>query len=785
MSVCPLCSGQRPEWVRVGQEPPSSIQIQPPDSPLGSKDAEPFLPTRHTMDQDDPRGHRQSYNRYRAGAGIPFLKRAFAQNQELLAASAGNLEWLHHSLKHRKGIRSDCRGFTALHLAAERGHLDCVIALVDRYKFPLSMTTTKGWTPLHLAINKEKPAVSLKCIQFLLEKGAPVNVQNQNGVTPLHLAAWEGMLDCIKVLVKAGADVHALDRQNRKSIDLCRAWNHRECARFLKDAMWKQDKKDLAEEMGQLSQLKKRLLVMQNKYLLEKKVARGRKMAGKDRQILSWRASLGRGPVEGLEEGGLRGPSSLNSFAFRPGALSFYPSLVMQTQLQPLTFWKEKEAQNQVAFTQWLQTKPLPRLAKIKILEPAGVTKESAPVTKKSAQVTEQSASVTKKSVPVSKEPPRVTKEAAHMKKYPQVTKPQPPRRPHPPCKRPPVLILPARQRLRPLKRTQPSNTGGPLTVLPSLSPRIPNHQSRPSSGPASSPRSPRSSSHSSHGPSPPLTARSRGSTLLKWADGVSSATIFRRSPSLPLSLQYSPRSHHRHSYTLLHTPTPQRTLSESQLRNGQKRRASTSPAPSPPMRPLALLHVHSADTPLTPPPARPSSSFRWTATWNSSTKAEARPVTQIAFPQVVRLGVHPDTTPEPDLCNFLKFYPNGEGGAHIQTADGQWIFPVPRLPFKVLLRELCPSRRAQRLRVPEGLRRITVQDLPRRRYPGDQRFWTDSMAMSLRDTFDPAFISLVRKHQGLPPLSPTSSPSSSLTSSVALRQCWAFLFYSFNNPPL
>uniref|UniRef100_A0A4X2LPE3 Uncharacterized protein n=1 Tax=Vombatus ursinus TaxID=29139 RepID=A0A4X2LPE3_VOMUR len=426
---------------------------------------------------------------YRAGAGIPFLKRAFAQNQELLAASAGNLEWLHHSLKHRKGIRSDCRGFTALHLAAERGHLDCVIALVDRYKFPLSMTTTKGWTPLHLAINKEKPAVSLKCIQFLLEKGAPVNVQNQNGVTPLHLAAWEGMLDCIKVLVKAGADVHALDRQNRKSIDLCRAWNHRECARFLKDAMWKQDKKDLAEEMGQLSQLKKRLLVMQNKYLLEKKVARGRKMAGKDRQILSWRASLGRGPVEGLEEGGLRGPSSLNSFAFRPGALSFYPSL---------------------------------------------------------------------KSVPVSKEPPRVTKEAAHMKKYPQVT----------------------------------------------------------------------------------------------------------------------------------------------------------------------------------------------------NTKAEARPVTQIAFPQVVRLGVHPDTTPEPDLCNFLKFYPNGEGGAHIQTADGQWIFPVPRLPFKVLLRELCPSRRAQRLRVPEGLRRITVQDLPRRRYPGDQRFWTDSMAMSLRDTFDPAFISLAPR-QNLAPSSP------------------------------
>nr|XP_020856845.1 LOW QUALITY PROTEIN: ankyrin repeat domain-containing protein 53 [Phascolarctos cinereus] len=721
MSVCPLCSGQGPEWVRVVQEPPYSIQIQPPDDPLGSKDVQPFLPTWHTTDQDDPGSHRQSYNRYRASTGTPFRKRAFAQNQELLAACLGNLEWLHHSLKHRKGVRSDCRGFTALHLAAERGHLDCMIALVDRYKFPLSMTTNKGWTPLHLAISKENSGVALKCVQFLLEKGAPVNVQNRNGITPLHLAAWEGMLDCIKVLVKAGADVHALDRQNRKSIDLCRLWNHRECARFLKDAMWKQDKKDLAEEMGQLSQLKKRLLVMQNKYLLEKK--------------------------------------------------------------------KEKEAQNQVAFTQWLQIKPLPRLPKITILEPSRVTKESAPVTKESAPAMEKSARFTKKSVP---EPPRFTMEASHIKKYPHVTKPQPPRRPHPPCKRRPVLILPARRRFRPLEGNPAFEHRHPLNRSSLFKPShselsVPVHlPTRLRSlvlvqPPVSSFQLP-----FSHSPSPPLTVRSRGSTLFKSAVGASSssrrATIFHPSPSFPLSLQYYPRSNHRHSYPLLHTPSPQRTLSESQLQYGQIE--AIFPAASPPMHPLALLDIHLADIPLTAPPARSSSPFHWAAKWNSSTKADARPVTRIAFPQVVRLGVHPDPTPEPDFCNFLKFYPNGEGGALIQTADGQWIFPVPRLPFKVLLRELAPSGRSQRLKVPEGLRRITVQDLPRRRYPGDQCFWTDSMAMSLRDTFDPAFISLVRKHQGLPALSPTSSSSSSLTSSVALRPCWALLFYAFNNPP-
>ncbi|XP_072479990.1 ankyrin repeat domain-containing protein 53 [Notamacropus eugenii] len=774
VSACPLCSGQGPEWARVVQEPPPIIHIQPTDFSSKKKSLPPFLPKLSLIDWDDSWGHRQSYSRYRASRGILFRKSPFPQDQELLAASVGHLDWLHQSLKNQKDFRSDRRGFTALHLAAERGNLECMIALVDHYKFPLDMTTTKGWTPLHLAINKDNPVISLQCIEYLLKKGAPINARNRNGMTPLHLASGEGMLDCIKVLVKAGADVHALDNQNRKCIDICKTWNHRECARFLKDAMWKRDKKDLAEEMGQLNQLKKRLLLMQNKYLLEKK--------------------------------------------------------------------KEKEVQNRNAFTKWLQTKPLPRLPKVKILEPAPITqdssrvtkksgpvtkesaqitkesatitkesapvmkeiarvtkksapitKESAPVTKESARVTKKSAPVTKEAVPVTKEPASVTKESAgvtkeapHVKKSPQVTKPKPPLRPRPPSKRRPVLTPPARRRFRSLERAKLSRPRTPLAILPSLSPLIPSHQS------PSSPQSRRSNSLVAHRPPLLSTVRSLASSLPQSPLAESSSS--RPSANLYLSPSFpqgsSSRANLRPSYPFLHPP-PELTPCELKPRDAQKLKSSVS-APTSPKQPLlSLLDSYLMGIPPSPPPARPSSPSSWTVKWNLSTKPDARPVTQIAFPQGVRLGVHPDPVRKPDFCDFLHFSPDGEGGVHIQTADGQWIFPVPRLPFKVLLQELCPSRQRPRLKVPEGLRRLAIQDLPRRRYPGDQCFWTDSMAMSLRNTFDPDFISLVRRHQGLPPLSPTSptSPSSSscssLHSSTALRQCRTLLFYSPNDPPL
>lgn len=44
-----------------------------------------------------------------------------------------------------------------------------------------------------------------------LFQGAKVNHRDIDGATPLHKAAFNGKLDCLKILVNAGADLDAAD----------------------------------------------------------------------------------------------------------------------------------------------------------------------------------------------------------------------------------------------------------------------------------------------------------------------------------------------------------------------------------------------------------------------------------------------------------------------------------------------------------------------------------------------------------------------------------------------
>ncbi|KAL2774039.1 ankyrin repeat domain-containing protein 53 isoform b, partial [Daubentonia madagascariensis] len=196
-------------------------------------------------------------------------RRAIRSYCGLFAAAVGNVEWLRFCLNRDRGeIPADCKGFTAIHFAAQRGKLACLQILIEEYKFPVDLPTNNSQTPLHLVIHKDNN-MALPCISYLLEKGAALNAQTSNGSTPLHLAAREGLLACVKVLVQSGANVHAQDAMGRKPIDFCKIRSHRACARFLKDAMWKRDKSDFAREMGKLKRLKDQLAVMEQNYLIE------------------------------------------------------------------------------------------------------------------------------------------------------------------------------------------------------------------------------------------------------------------------------------------------------------------------------------------------------------------------------------------------------------------------------------------------------------------------------------------------------------------------------------
>ena len=66
-----------------------------------------------------------------------------------------------------------------------------------------------GFTPLHWAVI----AGRTNLVFWLVEKGADVNVVDQQGMTPLHKAAVFNRVTCAEALLAAGADISAFGRK--------------------------------------------------------------------------------------------------------------------------------------------------------------------------------------------------------------------------------------------------------------------------------------------------------------------------------------------------------------------------------------------------------------------------------------------------------------------------------------------------------------------------------------------------------------------------------------------
>ena len=64
------------------------------------------------------------------------------------------------------------KGLAPIHLAAKHGQLDCLKAMVERYKVDINLQSETGWTPLHLAINTANKRKALRCVTYLLQNGA-------------------------------------------------------------------------------------------------------------------------------------------------------------------------------------------------------------------------------------------------------------------------------------------------------------------------------------------------------------------------------------------------------------------------------------------------------------------------------------------------------------------------------------------------------------------------------------------------------------------------------------
>ena len=56
---------------------------------------------------------------------------------------------------------------------------------------------------------------------------------NEDGITPMHQAASEGHVQCLKTLIEVGGIIDGQDKRNMKPIDMSKLWGHRKCARLV------------------------------------------------------------------------------------------------------------------------------------------------------------------------------------------------------------------------------------------------------------------------------------------------------------------------------------------------------------------------------------------------------------------------------------------------------------------------------------------------------------------------------------------------------------------------
>ena len=106
-------------------------------------------------------------------------------------------------------------GQTPLMIAAWQRNEATMQLLIDRGA-DLNAQNSDGWTPLMDAVYQSKNhPLNVVVVRALLDAGAPVDTTNIRGQTALNLAAINGSLDAVHLLIERGADVNLPDEDQR------------------------------------------------------------------------------------------------------------------------------------------------------------------------------------------------------------------------------------------------------------------------------------------------------------------------------------------------------------------------------------------------------------------------------------------------------------------------------------------------------------------------------------------------------------------------------------------
>lgn len=79
-----------------------------------------------------------------------------------------------------------------------------VIFIINTSSSLLPCIDQNGYTPLHIAAKKNQMEIATVLLQY----GAETNILTKQGVTPLHLASQEGHADMAALLISKGAQIN-------------------------------------------------------------------------------------------------------------------------------------------------------------------------------------------------------------------------------------------------------------------------------------------------------------------------------------------------------------------------------------------------------------------------------------------------------------------------------------------------------------------------------------------------------------------------------------------------